>query len=128
VSPDTDGTGREARIATADPSGPDTAGSGDRTAGTDPHGAWAAVLTELETALAAADAVGVAPVTWTEPTGLGPVPRELVGRASRLVAAQRDAIARAEATRRGLGDHLGALRTVDATREPERAVYLDATA
>lgn len=94
----------------------------------DPHDTWERVLTDLETALAAADAVGVAPQAWTEPTGLGPVPRDLVGRASRLVAAQRDAITRAEASRRTVGEHLVALRSVEQTRAPLHAVYLDATA
>ncbi len=74
----------------------------------------------------AADARAAA--TWTEPTGLGPMPRELVGRASRLVAAQRDRMAGLEAERAAVLEHLGALRAVDATREPRGAVYLDASA
>ncbi len=69
-----------------------------------------------------------AAATWTEPTGLGPMPRELVGRASRLVAAQRDRMAGLEAERAAVLEHLGALRAVDATREPRGAVYLDASA
>ncbi|PZE84033.1 hypothetical protein DEI91_09015 [Curtobacterium sp. MCBD17_032] len=65
---------------------------------------------------------------WTEPTGLGPVPRDLVGRASRLLAAQRDRISAVEDARRITLDHLGALRAVDATRLPSGSVYLDASA
>ncbi|PZE68783.1 hypothetical protein DEI83_02300 [Curtobacterium sp. MCBD17_021] len=65
---------------------------------------------------------------WTEPTGLGPVPRDLVGRASRLLAAQRDRISAVEDARRTTLDHLGALRAVDATRLPSGSVYLDASA
>jgi hypothetical protein len=92
-----------------------------------PEAAWDAALTTLETALAAADADGVAPAPWTEPTGLGRMPRAMVGRASRLAAAQRDAIARIDARRAAIGEHLGAVRAVAATQQPERAVYLDVT-
>lgn len=84
---------------------------------------WEAVLTVLERA-----AVDDDPAPWHAPTGLGPVPRELVGRASRLLAAQRDRIQTLEQQRRATLDHLGALRQVDATREPQRSVYLDASA
>ena len=65
---------------------------------------------------------------WSAPTGLGPVPRDLVGRASRLLAAQRDRITAVEDARRVTLEHLGALRAVDATRTPQAAVYLDASA
>jgi hypothetical protein len=85
--------------------------------------AWEAVLEVLE-----ADLTAGGDVRWSEPTGLGPVPRELVGRASRLLAAQRDRIAALEGDRRATLDHLGALRAVDATREPRGSVYLDASA
>lgn len=56
------------------------------------------------------------------------MPRDLVGRASRLLAAQRDRLASLEADRRATLEHLGALRAVDATREPRVSVYLDASA
>ena len=85
--------------------------------------AWEAVLDALE-----ADLTADGNVRWSEPTALGPVPRELVGRASRLLAAQRDRIATLEGDRRATLDHLGALRAVDATREPRGSVYLDASA
>jgi hypothetical protein len=85
--------------------------------------AWEALLASLEQ-----DAVRETGTAWSEPAGLGPVPRELVGRASRLLAAQRDRIAVLEADRRSAGEHLGALRAVDATREPRGSVYLDASA
>lgn len=89
----------------------------------DDRSTWAALLDALER-----DATGDAGTTWAEPTGLGPVPRELVGRASRILAAQRDRIAVLEAERRSTAEHLGALRSVAATREPRGAVYLDASA
>lgn len=85
--------------------------------------AWEAVLTTLER-----DAAAATDTAWVEPAGLGPVPRELVGRASRLLAAQRDRTAALEEQRRVTLEHLGALRAVDATREPRGSVYLDASA
>lgn len=85
--------------------------------------AWEAVLTSLEQAAVADDQT-----PWREPAGLGRMPRELVGRASRLLAAQRDRMSVLEQERRATLDHLGALRQVDATREPLRSVYLDASA
>jgi len=84
---------------------------------------WEAVLADLEAA-----AVADAPGAWTAPTDLGPVPRDLVGRASRLLAAQRDRIAVVDGARRSALEHLGALRAVDATRAPAPSVYLDASA
>lgn len=85
--------------------------------------AWEAVLTSLELAAVADD-----PTPWHEPAGLGRIPRDLVGRASRLLAAQRDRMQVLEQDRRSTLEHLGALRAVDATREPQRSVYLDASA
>ncbi|WP_144713424.1 hypothetical protein [Curtobacterium pusillum] len=89
----------------------------------DRRSAWEALLASLEQ-----DAVRETGTAWSEPAGLGPVPRELVGRASRLLAAQRDRIQALEADRRSTAEHLGALRAVDATREPRGSVYLDASA
>ncbi|WP_267238465.1 hypothetical protein [Curtobacterium sp. VKM Ac-1395] len=85
--------------------------------------AWEAVLTSLEQATVDDD-----PAPWREPTGLGPMPRGLAGRASRLLAAQRDRMATLDRDRRQALEHLGALRQVDATRAPQRSVYLDASA
>ncbi|MBF4615033.1 hypothetical protein [Curtobacterium sp. VKM Ac-1376] len=92
------------------------------------HAAWEALLTSLEQDAAGQTADPTAVAGWSEPVGLGPVPRELVGRASRLLAAQRDRMAVLEADRRSTLEHLGALRAVDATREPRGSVYLDASA
>ncbi|MGL3201231.1 MULTISPECIES: hypothetical protein [Curtobacterium] len=96
---------------------------------------WEALLTSLEQDLdaqaagsASGPAAGPVGSAWVEPTGLGPVPRDLVGRASRLLAAQRDRASALEAERAAVLEHLGALRAVDATREPRGAVYLDASA
>lgn len=105
------------------------------------HARWVAALADLEATLDDAtgtDTTGtdttVAGTTagtatpWSAPTGLGPVPRDLVGRASRLLAAQRDRITAVEDARRVTLEHLGALRAVHATRTPQAAVYLDASA
>lgn len=112
------------------------------------HGGWAAVLDALERELTgsgptasaptAIDASAPDPVTtaatvldatpWAEPTTLGPVPRALVGRASRLLAAQRDRMSALGTERRQTLEHLGALRRVAATDEPRGSVYLDASA
>ncbi|OII12799.1 hypothetical protein BIU97_02305 [Curtobacterium sp. MCBA15_009] len=89
---------------------------------------WEALLTSLEQDAAGQTAGPTAVTDWSEPTGLGPIPRDLVGRASRLLAAQRDRLAVLEADRRATLEHLGALRAVDATREPRGSVYLDASA
>ncbi|WP_420362064.1 hypothetical protein AABM26_09760 [Curtobacterium aetherium] len=106
------------------------AGAGaDTTSETEARARWEAVLATLEATLdqdGAPTAEDAAP--WTGPAGLGPIPRDLVGRASRLLAAQRDRIAVVEEARRSTLDHLGALRAVDATRVPSGSVYLDASA
>jgi hypothetical protein len=92
------------------------------------HSDWVAVLDALERELTstAADAPSAGP--WSAPTTLGPVPRALVGRASRLLAAQRDRLADLETQRRQTLEHLGALQRVAATDEPRGSVYLDASA
>lgn len=97
--------------------------TGTDTTGTDTTGTDA---TGTDTTVAGTTAGTATP--WSAPTGLGPVPRDLVGRASRLLAAQRDRITAVEDARRVTLEHLGALRAVDATRTPQAAVYLDASA
>jgi hypothetical protein len=116
VSPDADPTtGADVKTTTGADAEPGT--------GADRVTAWEAVLTSLEQAAVDGD-----PAPWHEPTGLGPMPRELAGRASRLLAAQRDRMATLDRDRRQALEHLGALRQVDATRAPQRSVYLDASA
>ncbi len=95
---------------------------------TDGRAAWEALLTSMEHDAAGQAADPTAVAGWSEPAGLGPLPRDLVGRASRLLAAQRDRMTVLEADRRSTLEHLGALRAVDATREPRGSVYLDASA
>ncbi|NRD26620.1 hypothetical protein [Frigoribacterium sp. VKM Ac-2836] len=102
------------------------------------HAAWRAALDELEALVAEADAslpAGEAdtatpptePRRWTPPTGLGPLPQDLATRASSLAERQRGVIGRLEAARAAVLQHLGAVRTVEASHEPSRPVYLDAT-
>jgi hypothetical protein len=83
---------------------------------------WDALLTDLE-----ARVTSGTPGTWTGPSDLGPLPRTMAGRASRLLAAQRDAMASLEAEKATVLAHLGALRAVAESREPTRSVYLDVT-
>jgi hypothetical protein len=95
------------------------------------HAAWLAALDELEAVAgrdpqAAADGAGVSGA-WTPPAGLGPLPPELAGRASAVASVQRGALARLDAARKAVLAHLGAVRSVESSREPERPVYLDAT-
>ena len=104
------------------------------------HAAWRAALDELEALVAEADespsaggpatAAGPTPTTprrWTPPTGLGPLPHELASRASSLAERQRGVLDRLEAARAAVLQHLGAVRSVEASHEPSRPVYLDAT-
>lgn len=102
------------------------------------HAAWLAALDELEAVAGrdpqlAADGAGVAGAglgalgTWTPPAGLGPLPAELADRASAVAGVQRGALARLDAARKAVLAHLGAVRSVESSHEPERPVYLDAT-
>ena len=104
------------------------------------HAAWLAALDELEAVAgrdpqAVADVTGVTGVSgasgvsgvWTPPAGLGPLPAELADRAAAVAGAQRGALARLDAARKAVLAHLGAVRSVESSHEPERPVYLDAT-
>jgi hypothetical protein len=102
------------------------------------HAAWRAALDELEALVADTDAslpagdadtvtAPTAPRRWAPPAGLGPLPQDLATRASSLAERQRGVIGRLEAARAAVLQHLGAVRTVEASHEPSRPVYLDAT-
>jgi hypothetical protein len=104
------------------------------------HAAWLAALDELEAVAgrdpqAAADVAGASGVSgvsgvtgvWTPPAGLGPLPADLADRAAAVASVQRGALARLDAARKAVLAHLGAVRSVESSREPERPVYLDAT-
>ena len=95
---------------------------------------WEAVLDELETELAGADAVladelgtaarGVVTpsrVSWLPPSGLGPLPPELAARAHDLAAAQVELARRLERARRRAARHLTALDAVPAA--PRQASF-----
>ena len=64
---------------------------------------------------------------WTPPAGLGPLPPELADRAAAVAGVQRGALARLDAARKAVLAHLGVVRSVESSHEPERPVYLDAT-
>jgi hypothetical protein len=87
------------------------------------HEAWLSVLDDLEARVASPTS---ADVQWTPPT-IGRIPRDLVGRASRLLAAQRDAEAAIAAAKTRVESHLAALDTIDAAKPPARSIYLDVT-
>jgi hypothetical protein len=106
------------------------------------HAAWLAALDELEAVAGrdpqlTADGAGVAGAgagagagmlgAWTPPAGLGPLPPELADRAAAVAGAQRGALARLDAARKAVLAHLGVVRSVESSHEPERPVYLDAT-
>jgi hypothetical protein len=99
------------------------------------HAAWLAALDELEAvagrdpqAVAAGADAGAGTIgTWTPPAGLGPLPPELADRAAAVAGAQRGALARLDAARKAVLAHLGVVRSVESSHEPERPVYLDAT-
>jgi hypothetical protein len=63
--------------------------------------------------------------TWTPPSGLGPIPAELEGRARELLAGQRELIAELERARCATAAQLVSLRKVPATRPTGASVYLD---
>jgi hypothetical protein len=105
------------------------------------HAAWVAALEELEQlaavtvggegaggagAGAGAGVVSARPL-WQPPRDLGPLPADLAERAAAVVEVQRGALARLEAARAAVLRHLGVVRTVEASHQPERPVYLDAT-
>ena len=94
--------------------------------------AWASALDELERlALTAGEATPTsepgALASWAPPVALGPLPAVLADRAAAVAATQRVALARVDAARLGARRHLDVVRTVEASHQPERPVYLDAT-
>jgi len=94
------------------------------------HGAWVALLDELEAslgeaALGASGAADSAVSAWTPPSGLGPIPADLVERARDILGGQRELISELQGERRAVGEQLAALRQVPAPQA--HAVYLDIT-
>ncbi|QNE43714.1 hypothetical protein F1C15_07780 [Frigoribacterium sp. NBH87] len=100
---------------------------------------WSAVLDDLERLALRAGAPTEAPdrevggadlaalVAWAPPVGLGPLPPSLAERAAGVATTQRAALARVDAARLDARRHLDVVRTVEASHQPERPVYLDAT-
>ncbi|MEV7646579.1 hypothetical protein [Arthrobacter sp. NPDC089319] len=97
---------------------------------------WIEVLDELELTLAsAAEATSegedpeasrrTAVVLWKAPQGLGPIPNELVERATKLAAAQQEAIRELRADMRQNRQELAFLEAVPTRATSGRSVYLD---
>lgn len=97
---------------------------------------WIEVLDELEQTLAtAAEATSkgedpdatrrTAVVLWKAPQGLGPIPNELVERATKLAAAQQEAIRELRADMRQNRQELAYLEAVPTRAAGGRSVYLD---
>ncbi len=63
---------------------------------------------------------------WVAPANLGPLPADLIDRATRLLSAQRERMAALDSSRRSAGRHLAAVRSI-ATPPTDQSVYLDVT-
>lgn len=69
------------------------------------------------------------PTPWTPPTGLGPIPAGLVGRARELQQRRREVIVRLEESVRGLRRQRALTARLGAvTGSARRPVYIDRTA
>ncbi|MFD1213654.1 hypothetical protein ACFQ36_16570 [Arthrobacter sp. GCM10027362] len=94
---------------------------------------WLAVLDELEAELEAAavpgagDADRQAAASWTAPKDLGPIPAELVDRATKLAAAQQEAVTALRAKVRSNRSQSAYLQAVPQAAAKDAAVYLDTT-
>jgi hypothetical protein len=88
-----------------------------------PDARWVAVLDELERRVASGDST-----SWTPPADLGPLPGDLAPRARDLMSAQQEAIARAEAELRRIGDELSTLRRTPAAPAARASAYIDTVA
>jgi hypothetical protein len=92
---------------------------------------WEAVLDELEAELTAAaaplagDAGRQAVAAWTAPRDLGPIPPRLVRRATRLAAAQQEAIAALRAQARANRKQSAYLEAVPKAAGRDISIYLD---
>lgn len=79
---------------------------------------WSALLDRFES-----DLTGAAPAAWRPASA--PLPPELADRARRVLAAQRDAIARLERERNDVRGHLTALRRIPAAAAGDATAYVD---
>jgi len=92
---------------------------------------WSDVLTSLESHLEVAlrQAADATPVTalhpWEIPGGLGPMPAELVERASLLLTEQAKAIVKFRQFRLLTAQHLSAVRDIMGPHQLDTSYYLD---
>ena len=101
--------------------------------------AWVRVLDALEARALATGRETSAPAhsdvdnnddgdAWVPPLNLGPLPADLTDRALEVLAAQRQAVERAQSLRDAAAGRLSALRTYPGVPRPERpAAFLDVT-
>ncbi|MFF1572686.1 hypothetical protein ACFVWR_08070 [Leifsonia sp. NPDC058292] len=75
---------------------------------------------DLQLAVAQAD-----PLPWHPPSALGPIPAELVERATRLLEAQQHTIRYLEDVRRTTAKHLAAVRSTAQADANAHPVYFD---
>jgi hypothetical protein len=86
---------------------------------------WSALLDELERDVESDGARGGTP--WRPPTGLGPIPAQLIERAQAIAAAQQDTITELEDEQRSIRRHLTAMRNLPQHRNETGPLYLDAS-
>lgn len=83
-------------------------------------------LDALELDIAAAVS-GEASGNWVAPTGLGPIPAELKGRAELLAEAQTEAMGMVAEAQSQAAKHINALDRIPEPQERSRLAILDAT-
>jgi hypothetical protein len=93
----------------------------------DNRAAWLEALEVLEAYVFEADVVDAKNDDWVAPAALGPLPADLIDRATRLLAAQRERMAAIDTSRRSVGRHLSAVRSIATPADTDRSVYLDVT-
>ncbi|WP_035764005.1 hypothetical protein [Arthrobacter sp. H20] len=91
---------------------------------------WLVILDTLEEDIAAAEKAqhddGVTKAGhWDPPSGIGPIPSDLVDRAQRIREAQRRTVAMLQAAVKDNRQHHALIGAVNASTAPNRAVYLD---
>lgn len=87
---------------------------------------WESALDKLELDVAAA-MTGDLPAAWVPPTGLGPIPQELEGRARLLLEAQMEATELIGASKASTAKHLQAIASIPEPDGRPRLAFLDVT-
>lgn len=90
----------------------------------DQPAAWPAILDRFEADIALAVS-GVVPAPWTPPAGAGPVPPELLERATRVLDAQQETQSLLAKAKADAAAHRNALDSVPGSGHSGHALYLD---